>query len=66
MNTTTLIGHWNMDGAVRDLAGRFRPVDDIRAILLGEESRPRSSGVEPLLMKRADEADWRPLHTSQG
>jgi hypothetical protein len=61
MNTTDLIGHWNMDGARRDLAGRFAPVADIRAILLGDEHPRQPSGAKPLLMKSADEEDWRPL-----
>jgi hypothetical protein len=61
MNTTTLIGQWSMDGARRDLAGRFRSVDDIRGILLGEKSQPAAGAAAPLLMKRADEENWRPL-----
>ena len=35
MNTTALIEQWSMKGARRDLAGRFRSADEIRAHLLG-------------------------------
>lgn len=50
-----------MAGARRDLAGRFRSADDIRAILFGGASIKRPSGPSELLMKGTDEDDWRPL-----
>lgn len=62
MNTLTLIGQWTMRGATRDVAGRFRATDDIHALMFGEEQSKPAPGVRPLLMKRADEEDWRPLH----
>lgn len=61
MNTTRLIKHWSMNGARRDLAGRFRSTDDIRAILLGGTSTKRPSRPSELLLKGTDEDDWRPL-----
>lgn len=62
MNTLTLIGQWTMRGATRDVAGRFRPTDDIHAIVFGEEQRRPAATARPLLMKQADEEDWHPLH----
>jgi len=62
MNTTSLIQHWSMSGARRDLAGRFRATDDIHALLLGEttEKAPARSPA-PLLVKPAGEGGWEPL-----
>jgi hypothetical protein len=66
MNTTSLIRHWSMSGAHRDLTGRFRSTDDIRAILFGVASSRPKPGPRELLMKRADEEDWRPLPAGVG
>jgi hypothetical protein len=73
MNTTDLISEWSMDGADRDVAGRFRSTGDFLALFEDERpsapaadaplpgnDRPTSSHA-PLLVKRADEEDWQPL-----
>jgi hypothetical protein len=64
MDTLSLIRQWTMHGARRDLTGRFRPTDDIHAIIFGAEEK-KPALARPLLMKRADEDDWRPLHSSE-
>ena len=61
MNTTRLIKHWSMSGARRDVVGRVRSTDDIRAILLGGASTKRPPAPSELLLKGTDEDDWRPL-----
>ncbi len=40
MNTTELIAHWTMQGAGRDINGRFRKTDDIRTILGDQRDAP--------------------------
>jgi hypothetical protein len=65
MNTTTLIAEWSMQGARRDIAGRFRAIDDIRALLhRGGQAEPLPAPVS-VLVKRAGEEDWRPLSTDE-
>ena len=61
MNTTGLIAHWSMSGARRDLSGRFRSVGDLRETLSPPERDPVDAPVRPLLVRRPDEAEWRPL-----
>lgn len=67
MNTTELIGHWNMSGASRDLTGRFRSAEDIRAAIASRAPKEESTLERaPLLMKRADEEHWATLPTADG
>lgn len=57
MNTTKLIGHWSMEGAAREVDGRFRSAQEVRALFAREtvaSTRPRATS--PLLAKPADEA----------
>ena len=61
MNTTQLIEHWTMDGAGRDLDGRFRETDDILAILAAHHDAPQSAAPAPVQVRRADEEDWTSL-----
>jgi hypothetical protein len=64
MNTTTLIAEWSMRGARHDVAGRFRTIDDIRALLTGgDKAEPPVSLA--VLVKPAGEEDWRPLGTDK-
>ena len=58
MNTTDLIREWSMDGAERDIAGRFRSAGDFRALFPGNRPKPVHA---PLLVKPTDGEDWRPL-----
>ena len=64
MNTTHLIQHWNMSGAGRELAGRFRSGSDV-----GDEPSTRAQHQElahegsGLLVKQAGEDVWAPLGT---
>jgi hypothetical protein len=61
MNTTGLIAHWSMSGAREDLSDQFRSVSELE----DTPSPPESGGVEAptsqLLVRRPDEAEWRPL-----
>lgn len=68
--TTERIKQWSMRGADRDLAGRFRSPDDVRALLgahpghaseMPEPPERRLATVIPLFVRRPDEAEWRPL-----
>jgi hypothetical protein len=61
MNTTALIAEWSMCGARRDVGGRFRTTDDIRALLSGGVAAEPPPASASLLVKPADEDDWRPL-----
>jgi hypothetical protein len=70
INTTERIKQWSMRGADRDLAGRFRSPDDIRAVLsshpghatdVAERPEEPLATVIPLFVRRPDEAEWRPL-----
>ena len=61
MNTTGLIAQWSMSGARRDLSGRFRSVGDLREMLSPPERDPIGAPIDPLLVRRHDEAEWRPL-----
>jgi hypothetical protein len=61
MNTTGLIAQWSMSGARRDLSGRFRSVGDLRETLSALERDPGEPPLDPLLVRRHDEAEWRPL-----
>jgi hypothetical protein len=64
MNTTDLIGQWSMDGAGGDVDDSFGSLVDINARL---SEREQEAHVEPapmpapLLLKSADDDDWRPL-----
>ena len=70
IHTAERIKQWSMRGADRDLAGRFRSPDDIRALLGAHPERATAvpgsleqplATVIPLLVRRPDEAEWRPL-----
>lgn len=67
MNTTSLIAQWSMEGARRDLAGRFRSSVDILAAVSARTSKlertpaPPSVDLTPLFLKQADGEDWQPL-----
>jgi hypothetical protein len=58
MNTTQLISHWTMEGASRDVDGRFRTTDDIRTILAGHHEAPADSVAATVQVRGADEDDW--------
>jgi hypothetical protein len=66
-NTTALIGEWGMTGTRSDLEGRFESVVDIHAAMSDRDHVRSSSEAlpigepEPLLVKAAGDADWRPL-----
>jgi hypothetical protein len=60
MNTTSLIDHWSMSDARRDVAGRFRSLDDIRVTLV-EPAAPPALRRSDVLVKQADDEDWEPL-----
>ena len=65
-NTLALIHQWSMDGARGDLEGRFGSSVDILAIVAERGGDPSSDvpppAPSPVLMKPADEDDWRPLY----
>ena len=67
MNTTKLIGRWSMDGAMEDVAARFRSSVDIIDLLSSGGREQSASAVEPpvvdssLWVKRAGDDDWQPL-----
>ena len=50
-----------MDGAGRDLDGRFRKTDDILAVLAGQFDAPRTATPAPLQVRGAGEDDWTSL-----
>jgi hypothetical protein len=63
MNTTKLIGEWNMGGAGRDVGGRFRSTDDILAVIAGNQAMPAPSAAvaSSFLIKGWDEEGWQPV-----
>lgn len=64
---TELVKQWSMSGAGRDIDGRFRSTDDIRAILGGgSEPAPTPPTAAPVLLKAAEDDDWRPLQLAVG
>jgi hypothetical protein len=64
-NTLVLIHRWSMDGARGDLDGHFASPLDIHAIVAERNEEPVNEVAPhvppPLLLKAADEDDWRPL-----
>jgi hypothetical protein len=58
--TTEMIRLWTMEGAARDSDGEERSPDELRAAL-ARRWMPRAD--EHPRMRRADEAEWRPLLT---
>lgn len=65
-NTTALIHAWSMDGERHDPSVRFESALDIHAALSQrdpDETELDSVPPErpPLLLKGADDEDWRPL-----
>lgn len=66
-NTTALIRAWSMDGAERDASGDFGSALDLNAALSKRDPEEIQTEVEsaperpPLLLKGADDDDWRPL-----
>jgi hypothetical protein len=61
MNTTQLIEHWTMDGADRDLDGRFRATIDILAVLAVQPDAPSAAVQAPVQVRGAGEEDWTSL-----
>jgi hypothetical protein len=63
MNTTKLIGEWNMGGAGRDVGGRFRATDDILAVIADNETTPSPTAAvaSSFLIKGSDEEAWQPV-----
>ena len=62
MNTTKLIGEWSMEGAARDLDGRFRSAQEVRALFAREAlamTKPRTTAS--FLVKPAGEVTWEAL-----
>ncbi|HEU5010027.1 MAG TPA: hypothetical protein VFT33_04955 [Gaiellaceae bacterium] len=49
-----------MDGAERDIDGRFRKTDDSLAVLAGQHDAPPAEPV-PLQVRGAGEEDWTSL-----
>ena len=62
MNTTKLIAQWTMNGARLDVDGRFRPTDDIGAVIADNQptSHP-TAAASSFLVKAADGDGWQPL-----
>lgn len=60
INTTQLIEHWTMDGAERDIDGRFRRTDDILAVLARQHDAPPAEPV-PVQVRGAGEEKWTSL-----
>jgi hypothetical protein len=61
MNTTKLISQWTMQGAARDVGGRFRKTDDIRRILVDDRDPSAAAVPVPLRVRGVDEEDWTAL-----
>jgi hypothetical protein len=63
MNTTKLISHWSMSGALHDVDGRFRAIDDIGAAIEGNQPAPEPTApARPsFLIKASDDEGWQPL-----
>lgn len=67
MNTTKLISQWSMRGARRDVGGRFRATDDIRAMIAGKQPPPAPTApAHSFLIKGSDEEGWHPLGEGKG
>ena len=67
MNTTKLIARWTMSGAGRDVHGRFRAADDIRAVIADHQPTPEpTAAASSFLVKGADEGSWKPLGERNG
>jgi hypothetical protein len=67
MNTTKLISQWSMSGARRDVGGRFRAIDDIRAMIAGKQPTPApTAAARSFLIKGSDEEGWQPLGDGKG
>ena len=58
MNTTKLIAQWTMNGARLDVDGRFRPTDDVGAVIA--DSQP-TTAASSFLIRGADGNGWQPL-----
>ena len=66
MNTTKLIAQWTMNGARRDVGGRFRATDDIGAVIA--DSQPTlepTAAASSFSIKGADEDSWQPLEEGE-
>jgi hypothetical protein len=62
MNTTKLISHWSMSGALHDDDGRFRVIDDIGAVIEDTSTpEPAPPAGSSFLIKGSDEESWQPL-----
>jgi hypothetical protein len=67
MNTTKLISQWSMRGARRDVGGRFRATDDIRAMIAGKQPTPAPrAAARSFLIKGSDDEGWQPLVEGKG
>jgi hypothetical protein len=67
MNTTKLISQWSMSGARRDVGGRFRAIDDIRAMIAGKQPTPApTTAARSFFIKASDEEGWQPLGEGKG
>ena len=66
MNTTKLIAQWTMNGARRDVDGRFRATDDIGAVIADNQPTPEpTAAASSFLIKGADEDSWQPLEDEE-
>jgi hypothetical protein len=63
MNTTKLISHWSMSGALYDVDGRFRAIDDIGVAIEGKQPVPEQTAAakSSFMIKGSDDAGWQPL-----
>jgi hypothetical protein len=66
MNTTKLIAQWTMSGARRDVDGRFRATDDIRAVIADNQpTLEPTAAASSFLIKGADKDSWQPLEEEE-
>ena len=62
MNTTKLIALWTMSGEGRDIGGRFRATDDIRAVIADKHATPEpTAAAGSFLIKGTNEDNWSTL-----
>ena len=63
MNTTKLISHWTMNGALHDVDIHFRATDDIGSVIADNQPTPEPtpSAGSSFLIKEVDDESWQPL-----